>query len=204
MGIPATNDQAAPPLPSTAQTDPHSANAAMPTSASTDTPSNPSELPTAALELAAKLFDLAREGNLPTLQQYLQAGIPPNLTNHNGDSLLMLAAYHGRTEVCRVLLDRGADPNMINSRGQSILAGAVFKGHDDVIRELHERGADIRQGTPDAVQTARMFRNKPVLDLFGVDEANEPPLPGQVPTGPGMSSTSTQEAQSQEGAGASS
>lgn len=197
MGLPA-NPDANVPQPSAPTNDATSTNAGMPTSSSTDTPSQPAELPPAALELAGKLFELAREGDTATLSQYLQAGIPPNLTNHNGDTLLMLAAYHGHLELVRTLMDKGSDPNIINSRGQSIIAGAVFKGYDEVVKEMYNHGAKIREGTPDAVQTARMFRNKPILDFFGVDESQEPPLPGQVPRGPNTDSMNTQEAQRNE------
>ncbi|MFE4462784.1 ankyrin repeat domain-containing protein, partial [Nocardia tengchongensis] len=46
------------------------------------------------LELAGKIFDLARTGDAATLAAYLDAGVPVNLTNDNGDTLLMLAAYY--------------------------------------------------------------------------------------------------------------
>jgi ankyrin repeat protein len=62
----------------------------------TQFPSSTSELPPAALDLATKLFDLARCGTTDVLSQYLQAGIPPNLTNSSGDTLLMLASVSDR------------------------------------------------------------------------------------------------------------
>lgn len=54
--------------------------------------------------------------------------MPANLTNDRGDSLLMLAAYHGHAEAVTALVGRGADPDRANDRGQTPLAGAVFKG----------------------------------------------------------------------------
>lgn len=38
------------------------------------------------IELASKVFDLARQGDADTLAAYLDAGVPPNLTNDKGDS----------------------------------------------------------------------------------------------------------------------
>ena len=64
---------------------------------------SPSELPPAALDLAARLFDLARSGDTSTLSQYVSAGIPKNLTNASGDTLLMLASYHGNPETAKML-----------------------------------------------------------------------------------------------------
>ncbi|KAF2198631.1 ankyrin, partial [Delitschia confertaspora ATCC 74209] len=138
-------------------------------------PPTPADLPPAALDLATKLFNLARQGQTPLLSAYLTAGIPPNLTNSTGDTLLMLAAYHGHASTVSMLLSQGADPNVLNDRGQSPLAGAVFKGWDDVVRALWEAGADMRLGRPTAVEAARMFRREGVLGLFGVEAGSSMP-----------------------------
>ncbi|KAF2649349.1 ankyrin, partial [Lophiostoma macrostomum CBS 122681] len=135
-----------------------------------DPPRSAEDLPPAALDLAAKLFDLARNGDTATLSAYMSAGVPKNLTNASGDTLLMLAAYHGHAETTKALLDSGADPNVLNARGQSPIAGAVFKGWDDVVRALFEAGADVSNGQPNAVDCARMFKRDACLKLFGVEE----------------------------------
>lgn len=119
------------------------------------------------VELATKIFDLARRGETETLVAYVDAGVPANLTNDRGDSLVMLAAYHGHADAVRALLDRGAEADRVNDRGQTPLAGAVFKGEEAVIRVLLAAGADPAAGTPSAVDTARMFAKADLLDLFG-------------------------------------
>ncbi|MEU6993536.1 ankyrin repeat domain-containing protein [Streptomyces sp. NPDC046465] len=119
------------------------------------------------VELATKIFDLARRGDAAALAAYVDAGVPANLTNDSGDSLVMLAAYHGHAGAVRSLVERGADTNRANDRGQTPLAGAVFKGEDDVIRALLDGGADPAAGTPSAVDTARMFGKAELLQLFG-------------------------------------
>ncbi|MFG3499072.1 ankyrin repeat domain-containing protein [Streptomyces sp. NPDC047886] len=119
------------------------------------------------VELASRIFDLARQGDAEALAAYIDAGAPVNLTNDKGDSLVMLAAYHGHAAAVAALVDRGADPNRPNDRGQTPLAGAVFKGEDAVIRALLAAGADPEAGTPSAVDTARMFGKADLLELFG-------------------------------------
>ncbi|MFJ3882635.1 ankyrin repeat domain-containing protein [Streptomyces sp. NPDC090077] len=119
------------------------------------------------VELAGKIFDLARQGEAATLAAYLDAGVPANLTNDRGDTLVMLAAYHGHAEAVTVLLARGAEADRANDRGQTPLAGAVFKGEEAVIRALLDGGADPNAGTPSAVDTARMFNKADLLELFG-------------------------------------
>ncbi|QXE37913.1 ankyrin repeat domain-containing protein [Streptomyces sp. GMY02] len=118
------------------------------------------------VELATKIFDLARHGGTGALTAYIDAGVPVNLTNDRGDSLLMLAAYHGHAETVAALLERGAEASRANDRGQTPLAGAVFKGEDEVIRTLLAGGADPAEGTPSAVDTARMFGKTDLLELF--------------------------------------
>jgi ankyrin repeat protein len=119
------------------------------------------------VELATKIFGLARSGDTAPLGAYLDAGIPVNLANDKGDSLLMLAAYHGHADTVAMLLARGADPNLANDKGQTPLAGAVFKNEIEVVRALVDGGADPNAGLPSAVDTARMFGKSDLLDLFG-------------------------------------
>ncbi|GAA2965475.1 MULTISPECIES: ankyrin repeat domain-containing protein [Streptomycetaceae] len=119
------------------------------------------------VELATKVFGLARRGEADALAAYVDAGVPANLTNDRGDSLLMLAAYHGHASAVTALAGRGADPDRANDRGQTPLAGAVFKGEREVIDALLAAGADPAAGTPSAVDTARMFGKDDLLELFG-------------------------------------
>ncbi|MEV8311551.1 ankyrin repeat domain-containing protein [Streptomyces flavidovirens] len=119
------------------------------------------------VELAGKVFDLARQGETEAVAAYVDAGVPANLTNDRGDTLVMLAAYHGHAAAVEALLSRGADPDRANDRGQTPLAGAVFKGEEAVVRALVAGGADPAAGTPSAVDTARMFDKKDLLELFG-------------------------------------
>jgi uncharacterized protein len=118
------------------------------------------------LQFAAKVFNLARQGDTGTPAAYADAGIPANLCNHKGDTLVMLAAYHGHPRTVAALLERGADPDRPNDRGQTPLAGAAFKGEREVIGVLLKGGADPTAGTPSAIETARMFGNNALVTLF--------------------------------------
>ena len=109
------------------------------------------------VELAHRMFDLAREGAAERLAAYVDAGVPAELTDSSGNTLLMLGAYHGHAGVVVALAERGADVNRVNDRGQSPLAGALFKGEDDVVATLLAHGADPEAGTPSARATAEMF-----------------------------------------------
>lgn len=122
------------------------------------------------------MFDMARSGD-DTLLSYMEAGIPPNLTNNRGDTLLMLAAYHGHTSLVRSMLTslpNKPDPNQLNGRGQSILAGVVFKGHADIVPLLLEAGADPLAGQPSAEDSAKMFNKWDGQDGFKEQFENAP------------------------------
>lgn len=109
------------------------------------------------IALAHQLFDWVREGQADRVLAYVDAGVPVDLADPSGNTLLMLAAYNGQPSIVAGLAQRGADVNRLNDRGQSPLAGAVFKGEDDVISTLLAHGADLDAGTPTARATAQMF-----------------------------------------------
>src|SRR5258708_30691631 len=77
----------------------------------------PPELDDEVLVFAARMFDLARSGDTAALAAYVDAGLPVNLTNAKGDSLLMLAAYYDHPETVQALLERGADTGRGSTTG---------------------------------------------------------------------------------------
>ena len=122
-----------------------------------------------AVELAHRLLDLARAGRAHELAAYVDAGVPADLTDPAGNTLVMLGAYHGHADVVRALATRGADVDRPNDRGQTPLAGAVFKGEVAVVRALLEHGADRTAGSPTPLDTARMFGRDDLADLLLAD-----------------------------------
>ena len=124
------------------------------------------QLPPEALALAGRLFDAARNGQMDIFEAALPRGRLANLTNDKGDSLIMLAAYHGHAPLVRLLLQHGADPNRLNDRGQSPLAGVVFKNERECLVALLEGGADPSLGGPSALAACRVFRQEEFEGLF--------------------------------------
>ena len=119
------------------------------------------------VELAHWLLDRARAGEAERLAAYADQGMPVDLTDAQGNTLLMLGAYHGHAEVVAVLSARGADVDAVNDRGQTPLAGAVFKGYADVIEALVAAGADPDLGSPSARATAAFFERPDLAELLG-------------------------------------
>jgi hypothetical protein len=51
-------------------------------------------LPPEAIAFATKMYDAARAGQLDIFQQALPAGLPANMTNEKGDSLVNILQFH--------------------------------------------------------------------------------------------------------------
>lgn len=118
------------------------------------------------VEIAARCFDHARNGEVDELLAYVAAGVPVGISDGSGNSLLMLAAYHGHAGLVTALAERGADVDQLNTRGQSPLAGAVFKADPDVITALMAAGADPDAGSPSARESAAFFQRPELADLL--------------------------------------
>ena len=118
------------------------------------------------VELAGRVFDLARGGHTEELAAYVDAGVPVNLTNDKGDTLLLLAAYHNHPAAVAALLARGADHSRANDRGQTALAAAVFRQSTETVGMLMDAGADPDAGGPSARATAVFFELPAMTELL--------------------------------------
>jgi ankyrin repeat protein len=125
-----------------------------------DRPLDPEET-ARVVELA---LHFAREGMTDELAGFVDHGLPVDIEDTDGNTPLMLAAYHGHATTVAMLLERRADVDRRNHRDQAPVAGALFKGEDEVVRLLVDAGADLDAGTPSGRATAEMFGR---TDLIG-------------------------------------
>ena len=112
------------------------------------------------------MFDLARTGDTARLAAAVDAGVPVNLTNEAGDTLLILAAYHDHPDTVRALLERCADTARVNDRGQTALGAAVFRRSECSVTLLLDAGADPAHGPRSAFDIARFFELPEMLTLL--------------------------------------
>jgi ankyrin repeat protein len=126
----------------------------------------PPDLTPAELEFLQATFDHARNGDRDRLVEHLDVGVPVDLTNSSGDTLLLLAAYHRHGDVVRTLLERGADHARVNDRGQTALAAAVFRQDRGIVTDLLRAGADPALGSRSALEVAAFFELSDMLDLL--------------------------------------
>ena len=147
----------------------------MPSHAPAATPVQRPRLDDETHALALELFQLVRAGDLTRVPRLLRMGLVPNLRDAKGDSLLMLACYHGHAELAQALLRHGADTELVNDRGQTPLAAAAFNGDATMARLLLDAGADPNARMPGgrtALMLASMFDRQAIVELliaYGAD-----------------------------------
>jgi ankyrin repeat protein len=127
----------------------------------------PGELDEETLAFAHRMFELAREVRAEELAAYVDAGLAANLTNGKGDTLLILAAYHGHPATAAALLARAADHAGTDDRSQPASAAATFRRSAESVPPLLDAGADPAQGNQSAPATATFFELPDMLELLG-------------------------------------
>ncbi|KGJ72058.1 hypothetical protein GY21_17970 [Cryobacterium roopkundense] len=121
----------------------------------TDQAAQPASTPSA--EVVEGVFALARDGLTGPLGEMLDAGVPLDMLNGRGDSLLIVATYAQHLDTVTALLTRGADTSVVNAMGQTAVACAVFRNNEALLRALLEADADPLLGAHPAVAIADQF-----------------------------------------------
>ncbi|GAA1359069.1 ankyrin repeat domain-containing protein [Arthrobacter rhombi] len=125
------------------------------------------ELTEEELAFLHSTFDLARQGEADRLLALIAEGLPADLTDHKGDTLLILASYNGHNDLARALVERGATIDRLNDKGQSALTCAVFRQNTELTRFLLDAGADPKLGAQNAVAVTEMFDLPAMRELIG-------------------------------------
>lgn len=116
-------------------------------------PPSAAELDEDTLAFVRRVFGFARAGEAAKLAILLGQGLPPSLRNERGDTLLMLACYHGHQGAAKVLLEHGA----------------AFKGDLQVAALLLDHGARVDAAGPNgktALMFAAMFNRTDIVQLL--------------------------------------
>ena len=135
----------------------------------TESPKPRKSLDPATYAFAQRVFAMARQGDATGLEPLLDQGIPANIRNLHGDTLLMLAVVHGHARTARLLLEHGGDPALGNEDGDTPLADAAYRGDVEMVQLLLEYDADVNSARRDGrtpLMLAAMFDRLPVLELL--------------------------------------
>lgn len=110
-----------------------------------------------SLEVIEGTFDLARQGRTGPLGEMIDAGVPIDVRNPRGDTVLIVATYAEQAHTVADLVRRGADLNALNASGQSAISCAVFRKNETLLRMLLDAGADPDAGPLSAVAITEQF-----------------------------------------------
>ncbi|WP_439070512.1 ankyrin repeat domain-containing protein [Serratia nevei] len=107
-------------------------------------------------QLNNHLWNAARIGDGDVIESFITAKYNLNVQDENGNSAVILAAYHGHQVTVMKLLNSGADPCLQDKHGNTALMGAIFKGEVKIARLLiaAKCNPDTRNN---AGQTAAMY-----------------------------------------------
>lgn len=84
------------------------------------------------------------KGDMQTVKQMLADGIDVDVTDKDGRTGLMWAAFYGNLKMVKFLVEKGADINKKSDFCMSAIERAVFRGHLSVVRYLVNIGVDVR------------------------------------------------------------
>lgn len=127
-------------------------------------------LPPPTAEEIAAVIDTILNGNLSALNAALETGMPVDQKDEYGNSLLMLAAFNGHTDLAKTLLDAGADVSLCNTNGRTALMFASTGPFPATVRLLLEYGSEVNAVDSEEHFTPVMFAAaeglSPVVDIL--------------------------------------
>lgn len=99
----------------------------------------PPDIPYTANEFIRQAYD----GDVRSVNFFLNSGMTPNVKTGEGESPLLAAAENGHVEIVTALLAKGAAVNARSNSGLTPLLLAAQNGHTEVIYALLSKGADV-------------------------------------------------------------
>ena len=89
------------------------------------------------------IFSYARHGRFQEIERLLDRGVPVNVRDHYGNTVLTTACQNGNKRIAKLALRRGADINARNYRGNTPLHYCCHYGYGGSLGQyLIEKGAD--------------------------------------------------------------
>jgi len=127
------------------------------------------EISSAEQELKNYFFAAARVNDVSVLEEFIRAGFPVDVSNGKGYTALMIATYHGNTEVFDYLVSQDANTCAADNKGNTALMAAIFRGEFLLAKKLisfecdpeHKNKAGNR-----ASEFAEVFGREQILGLL--------------------------------------
>lgn len=89
------------------------------------------------------IFSYARHGRVESVERLLDRGIPMNVRDEYGNTILVIACQNGNKRIAKAVLRRGADINARNYKGNTPLHYCYTYGYGNTLGQyLIQKGAD--------------------------------------------------------------
>ena len=117
------------------------------------------------------LWQIAKLGDINKLEQALVRGADVNACNNLGLTPLMMAAYHGQTDMVKALVEHGADVNAVDNGGLTAAMLAEDSDHAEIVRTLVALGVKRSPAAPQSEASAVRFGKSESVDA--IDDPEE-------------------------------
>ena len=88
------------------------------------------------------IFSYTRHGRIEDVDNLLSRGVPPDIRDDNGNSILAISCQNGNKRLAKLALRRGADINVTNLMGNTPLHFCFKYGNIALGQYLISKGAD--------------------------------------------------------------
>ena len=121
------------------------------------------------ITLEAAFLEMAYNGNLAAVQEFVSKGTPVDSTVDDKSTALMWAAFNGHTAVAAYLLERGATVNAKDINGRTALLYASSGPYAETVGLLLRSGADVNiQGKTEGFTALMMAASEGHLEVARV------------------------------------
>ena len=121
------------------------------------------------ITLEAAFIDMAYNGNLAAVQEFVSKGTPVDSTVDDKSTALMWAAFNGHTAVAAYLLEQGATADAKDSNGRTALLYASSGPYPETVGLLLRNGADVNiQGKTEGFTALMMAASEGYIDVARV------------------------------------
>lgn len=111
-------------------------------------------------------FEALENGDLTSLETYLENDGNPNLQDSTTWSLLHFAARWGDNQLVTRLIEKGADVNILTSDKWTPLFYASLNGHTETVRFLIAKGADVNAKDIDGNTALDVADNEDIEEIL--------------------------------------
>jgi len=121
------------------------------------------------ITLEAAFLEMAYNGNLVAVQEFVSKGTPVDSTIDDKSTALMWASFNGHTPVAEYLLEHGATVDMKDNNGRTALLYASSGPYPETVGLLLRNGAEVNvQGKTEGFTPLMMAASEGYIEVVRV------------------------------------